>query len=1254
MTQPLRRCARGVVLAVTAAAPLAAQSPANAALLAGEQEALAAKAAADYPAAADRFRELLAIAVARDGDAERAALAEYFALMAANLTTHAGTWAALDDALQAAAGAPLADRHPWLDDALRQLSVRVAIERGDVTEVTTRTAEAGFIDAFWLAGPFDNERGAGFSRQLPPEEDVDLEAQYEGKKRAVGWRPLPVPAPPGGHIDLDAMMRPNDQVLAYCATALMAEAERDALLHLGSDEAFAVFLNGERIGGRDVRRPFAPDQDVLVLPLVPGANLLLIKVCEQDGAFALAARLTQVDGQPLTDVRASDRREDLDAARRTTARAAHLERATTGAVSFFADRVDRGGDPRDAIRLAYLLGMRTPDDQTERRDATLAERAVEALPDDDNALYLRAFTRIRTAAISAELDDNLRRRDYERILARNPQHAQSLIALARLERASGLFRVAEDLLHRALAQRPDNTAALVELAATQEMRGHPEIAIQTLRKALQTEPVPPRARRALGHLLAAQGAPRPAIELLRADLSNSFALAAAEDLSTLLLRTGARDEAVALLRRSIALMPFAKGPRLRLARLLAAEGNAEAAFSTFLDWLRICPEDDQVLVEVSALHGRQGDRERQREALRAALELNPNDKTGRRYLEFLEADEKPFYHDYAIDGDAVLATDPGPPADAGDANDPYYYPLLQTVVHAYRNGTTSTYRHRIVRILTEEGGRRMAFHRVAHYRGEQRARLLDVRVLGADGSERRPRLRGTGVRLPPLSPGDTVEIRERVDDLGPTFFGDYFGLEHNLSASDGAPCRRSELTVVLERGREYRTQVRGGAPAAEAGQDAAGHTVQTWRMTDLPRAVLEERRPARSESDPLVRVTTYRDWQQFGAWWWDLIKRQLEVSPAMRALVAERTAGLSSAREKIDALYEFVTTDVRYTAWEFGVHGYKPYSTPVVFERRHGDCKDKALLLVALLSELDIPAFPVLIHADPLRSEDDLSLPLVRHFNHCIAYVPPFDDQPGRFLDGTATYHPADTLPEMDQGAAVLIVQPDGVALDKTAWVRAEDNADESNWGVSLQPSGAARVALQQRAVGNRAVPLRESLSNTPAKRTEQIERRLTAAVGTVDVLSVSSSDPHDLDDVVELTVEFDARELAARVAGRQTLSLPLGLETEELQGLVRAPERRFALLLGVPDAQRSVIHYALPPGFAPVEIPPPVELRAPFGSYVQRASLVDGELRVERTRTLDVNRIEPAEYPEFREFIQRIGRADERRILIEKRGGRP
>ncbi len=405
--------------------------------------------------------------------------------------------------------------------------------------------------------------------------------------------------------------------------------------------------------------------------------------------------------------------------------------------------------------------------------------------------------------------------------------------------------------------------------------------------------------------------------------------------------------------------------------------------------------------------------------------------------------------------------------------------------------------------------------------------------------------------------------------------------------------------------------------------------------------------PDDREYAPLVRVTTYGDWNQFASWWWNLIRKQVRVSPAMKAKIAELTAGKQSEMDKIAAIYEFVTTDVRYKAWEFGVHGYKPYSTDVIFERRHGDCKDKALLLTAMLGDIGVEAYPVLINAEVPHSADDLSLAMVQLFNHCISYLPPSGDRPAMFLDGTATWHPPHTLPEMDRGASVLVVKAGKADLQDIGWPDPAKNVAAEQLAVELAPNGDAKVTLVDEPRMNQAVPLREYLGNEPGERRDNMERYLTRTYGNVKLRDLDVSDPLDLDQPLRVQATFDVDSLAPPQG--QGLALKPVFDAQPMQRFTGAPKRDYPLLLGVPESETSVVRYKLPAGWAPVELPPPVKLDSQFGAFELSWSFDKGELRAERKRVLKSPRIETAEYPDFREFAGQVDAAESRTVVVRE-----
>lgn len=1225
-------------------------------LLPRETSALAAAGRGDHHAAAGELLQL-ALATAADGGAGELAAARVEAW-----ATRAATWLGeepddvFDRGLDDLAASPLARAVPSLRDRLWIVSLDRSAYDPRRTAAATADA-AGCIAEFWLVGPFDNERGAGYRVALPPEQHFDLDAELTGKRRAVHWRRLPTLAP-DRILPLDAIVHPHEQSLVYAAVAVTAAKSTPAVLELGTTGSFRVFCNGAEVGAREVERELRRDQDAVLLTLQPGANLLLLKLCHQEGAeFAATARLRALDGSPLPGVRCTTEPADLRSAASTSPAAPPQGPAALGGRSTLPIADGHGAD---ALRCAWLWQALAADGDLERRDLAAAQRAAAELPKCAEAWLLVAAARTSHRRSEADRDDNERRRAFEQALATAPEHVEALVELGELLRAdTGLWRQARGLADRALAVAPGHAGAQLLRIATQRDEG-----LDTATKvALRTAATAPTTTLALHREAAdelADDDPVLALTQRLAVLATSHHPSDVSAAARHLFAAGRAEEARGLLDHTLASDPFAREARMQLVEHRLLGGDPRGALQLLEAWLAFAPDDADAMVTAARcwrqLAGKADDAIGQQIALlRSALEVEPNRRDEERYVEYLASaatgEAEPFYTNYRLDGRQVLAGDAGPPADAAAAHDALHWLLRQRVIRANGNGTTNEYVHQIARVLSEDGARMLAHFRLPYYGGEQRARLLSCAVTRPDGQVQHPTLRGAAVELPNLRPGDVVDLEGRIDDVAPSFFGEYFGLVHEFTSREGSPVRRSELVVLADPGRNYRVQSANGAPAEQLDKLPDGTLRYRWSATDLPRDVPELRRPERKEHEPLVRMTTYRDWDQFAHWYWNLIKNQLEVSPAMRATVQQLTAGLTDTDAKIAAIYRFVTTDVRYEAWEFGVHGYKPYSTAVIHERRHGDCKDKALLLCALLGEIGVPARPVLIFGNAPRTLDDLTLPMVQQFNHCIAWLPPHDGRPGRFLDGTATWHPTDTLPEMDQGARVLVVDEGRAELRDVPVTDPQRNRQQESYGVALRTDGGAEVAVEFRPLGNSAIELRQLIATETARRREQLERYLASVLGKLELRDVTASDGLDLGAPVVVSANAAVTSLG-QVKGDRW-ELPSTWQYGDLQALASEAERRSPLLLGVPHGQHQTVRYRLPAGWRAGELPAPVAATTPFGAFSMRWSRDGDQLVVDRSLDFLVPRIAPAEYPAFRDFIATVKAADQRLVLLQKESNR-
>lgn len=94
----------------------------------------------------------------------------------------------------------------------------------------------------------------------------------------------------------------------------------------------------------------------------------------------------------------------------------------------------------------------------------------------------------------------------------------------------------------------------------------------------------------------------------------------------------------------------------------------------------------------------------------------------------------------------------------------------------------------------------------------------------------------------------------------------------------------------------------------------------------------------------------------------------------------------STPEEQVTAALEFVQSEIRYFSVSLGENSHRPANPNLVLNRRYGDCKDKSIVLIALLRKLGIEARPVLL---TIGSKALLSklLPSPTAFNHVIVQV---------------------------------------------------------------------------------------------------------------------------------------------------------------------------------------------------------------------------------------------------------------------------
>ncbi|MHC4248637.1 MAG: DUF3857 domain-containing protein [Planctomycetota bacterium] len=967
-----------------------------------------------------------------------------------------------------------------------------------------------------------------------------------------------------------------------------------------------------------------------------------------------------------------------------------LKAKTAGEWAAACPDVARVIETEELARLWYGLGRlyagRNSHGVKRHPDREALARAVRLASADP--VYVNALARVSTdwVTMEAERNENPRVRLLREVVALRPDAAGALYELSsHALRRQGNAGAALELARRAVAIAKDlPLAEVTELDCYSSLEWR-ELARAGLEKLARKYPGDTAVQGRWGAELFRSGRAGEAYRAYaRAHAADADVEHYREGVEACLHALGKTYAAIELRKRAVAADPFDVASRVELARLYAAKEDFASSAAAAREALDVCPNEHLALEALGKALQALGKPAEALEAWRRALEIAPNFVRLERYLEFLEG--KPTY-------DRAFAEDTAPLIERARAyvpeeGDPLVEVLEKTIDRVNLDGTTSRTVHRIVQVRNSRGIEELGTPHVFFYPGEQIVKVRTARVHRADGSVEDAPTAGPGgalrtgyagrsavpLRLPPLRAGDIVELEYRVDDTEQGFFGKYFG---NIFLFQGArPRLRSKYILIApkELALFFNTRGRKLEPVVTDWPEA-GAVVRTWTVEPAAKVRTEPGMPPLEELALQVQVSTYMDWGEFGRWYWNLVKDQHRTDADLEAKTRELVAGAATDTEKIRAIYDFVSSDVQYSAWEFGVHGFKPYRATKIFAQRFGDCKDKATLIKTMLGLVGIESRPALVRAAMRTPAEDLSLPLFGHFNHMIVYVPPAEGRGALWLDGTMALHGMETVPVSDAGKLACVVYPDGGKLVRIPQGRPEENALAEEAEIEISRAGAelaARVSVSSRATGWLATFARFRMNGREAAKS--IAGRLYGRqMPGLRIFSMETSDLEDTGVPVMWKFKGVAGEFgAARDAGGvgraadarwffRTLGSPFRgifrgewrlLAPERLSDYATLASREHDLVLAVPWRYESEAVFKLAEGVGGeglefAGIPRDVALERPFGR-VRIAYIREGRtLRVSKLVEISTDRVGPADYEEFRTFLNRADRAERQEMGV-------
>lgn len=1099
----------------------------------------------------------------------------------------------------------LARHHPNHEiqaDAAEALALERA-QLGDIAGTAELLDPLAFFEHWQVIGAFDNDEGKGFLTAYPPEQGIDLTATYPGVRRPTHWREVPVLTHQRA-VALSDLVYPERSV-AYLATFVFSDEVQAARIHLDSDEPLAAWVND----GAVLSEPLLPggrrSKLVADIALAKGWNKLLIKSAARADRWFIRARLSKPDGTPL--------------ALRTTAKPQLYIAQTSTPVPLVVAPPELAALTPEVRRLSLLIryqaraGLREQALDSAKRLLTIApehplvavqgalafwskdeaERVVDLLATTQPELV--ALQRARWHRQKKFWDET--RADIDAVLAQPRDQRWARIEEVELYAARGQplerCRVFADLV----ARWPDWPWALSERASCVHNRGFLEEAEALRERVQQLLPGQVSALAALAERARAVGDLPKALALAeRMHELEPWSVAHLLFLADLHRRDGDTQAAQATLRAAVALDPDAPAPYERMGDLLY-EARNDKAFAFYRQALERAPEDSALAERVA-----------------------PQTQGGiiARYM--------PSAADIAGAIKSAPTTERLPGAST-------LVLLDDDVTEIGDDGSTHSVETLVQQALDERGRDDLTQQ---HLATGSREHLRAAYALTPTGEKQEAAsVTRTVVRFRQLAVGSIVVTQHEWWTPPGSFLHNHAaeGFSFQLVNAQNVKSR-----WVLASRRPLSVHLRGDVKRVDS--ESEGMHVTIFSAAQVPALQAEPRMPPANTQLWSADFSTVPSWDEFVRWERAMLSEAYRSGPEIEGLAKKVTQGASDPAAKLQALFSYVAQKIRYQQdYETNIAGVKPHACPVVIERGYGDCKDKALLLMALAHTVGIELRFALVRT---RSAGDVQKEVPnQQFNHAIVYQPAQTGLPtARFWDPTAEDLDEKNLSADDQGSLSLVFAVESDSPAEFIPIPLRPPAEEGmvvDSTLTLDTKGA-HVETQIEAHGGFGMALRRAMREK--KAAEKVYQSLSSAMYPGATLGETRSE-HLSDIAGHATVHF-ALDIASAVESEEThqrVKLPNLLRLREWIGL---EQRKLPLRLGVLEEAHFVNHVKLDAGVKALRMPRDFAVKNACFNASRTLTKHGAELTFTTSFVRTCADVPAQDYPQFRKDVEQVAQAIE------------
>ncbi len=469
------------------------------------------------------------------------------------------------------------------------------------------------------------------------------------------------------------------------------------------------------------------------------------------------------------------------------------------------------------------------------------------------------------------------------------------------------------------------------------------------------------------------------------------------------------------------------------------------------------------------------------------------------------------------------------------------------------------------------------------------------------------------------------------------------GLDHYTAVKE------SLYILRFEAGTDYlkKERIRGeGAESIFRKSYVAGNgdTIHIYGVSGAQTKVPEAGSIPVEEYDNRVFFLTPATWNDVAKTYYALSHPKVMVTEEISQKARLVSKDAIQRADKIKSLYDYVK-GIRYVAILLNQHEIIPHEASLTLRNGYGDCKDKSVLLVAMLKAVGIESSIALVNTTSLIDKDLCSLSV---FNHVIVAIPATDGSYS-FLDATSPYTPYGSLPSSIQERTALVIGENSGELVMIPSQDPEKEYVEQSFEVDFQDVETATITAKSISTSSNEAFYTFRELPEPVMR-QLLQSYLSQKYKDAEILFLKL-DPVDQQGFLKSERKLKIGDFTKRMGNVYAFCPLADADTVMVHDIIAKAERKTDIELEGTKRLIADITIRLPDSVDAEFLPKSMGVKnVKFGEYSYRVSQIGNTIHIHRDLRTIAKRISVKDYEEFRNFYRTCILQDEEMVLLKKK----